>query len=477
MGRNIAELERSGHKPDQAIAIAYKEAGEDDGSPIDFTIDETAEAWISKKIEQLINKGYEQKQAEAIAYAEHRRNQKNDAADSARYEDGNGWAEIKGNPISKVGVFEYSGQQISPELEPDRIYNVYRPEEELNNAETIESFRLLPWTDEHEMLGNDADGLMPAEQKGVHGVIGEDVYFEDGYLKGNLKVFSNKLKSLIDAGKKELSIGYRCLYELAQGVYNGVKYDAIQREIRGNHIALVDEGRSGHDVAVLDHFKFSFDTKDLKMAEKPGDMEKPLDKKAADEGEEMGLKELIDIVKGLRDDVEAFKMKRADENDLEAEEINESENDIFDEEGEYNKFVNKADVTQDEEEPDKDAKKEEKAELSEKAAKEGDAKDEDETKPDGKGMDSRMKRVFKEIARRDSLADKLSHHIGTFDHKSKTLVEVARYGVSKLGLKCHRGHEESALAGYLAAAKRQTVAVAQDSRPKSSAIDAYIGGK
>ncbi len=47
---------------------------------------------------------------------------------SARKPDGNGWVEIKGNPISKVGVFEYSGGQIDHDgslgLDPNQIYNM-----------------------------------------------------------------------------------------------------------------------------------------------------------------------------------------------------------------------------------------------------------------------------------------------------------------------------------------------------------------
>ncbi len=38
-----------------------------------------------------------------------------------------------------------------------------------------------------------------------------------------------------------------------KGSFNGKMYDFIQRGIRGNHIALVDEARMGPDIAVLDH--------------------------------------------------------------------------------------------------------------------------------------------------------------------------------------------------------------------------------
>ena len=178
-----------------------------------------SQATISKniEIEKNAHPNMSNAQAAAIAYSQSRKTGRDDdkgetfriydenGKETARKHDLNGWAEIKGNPISKVGVFPYTGAQIgNSELEPDKLYNVYRPEEELSNPETIESFKLLPWTDEHAMLGSEDEGMLPAEKKGVHGVIGEDVYFENGYLKGNIKIFSNKLAQLIEDGKKEL---------------------------------------------------------------------------------------------------------------------------------------------------------------------------------------------------------------------------------------------------------------------------------
>lgn len=368
---------------------------------------------------------------------------------SARKNDANGWAEIKGNPISKVGVFPYSGSQINSELDPNKIYMVYRPEKELNNPETINSFKLLPWTDEHAMLGRSDSGLTSAEKKGIHGVIGEDVYFEDDYLKGNLKVFSDELADLIDSGKKELSIGYRCLYDMSPGVYNGEKYDFIQREIRGNHLALVEEGRSGHDVSVLDHLKMTFDSRELKMTEyekedfetKEGDLGKPKDSK----DEDMSIEECRAMLKKL-----SSRLEKMSETKDEVEE--ETKKDKEEEKVEVN--IKAEDV-----EPDDFVKK---AEVTENEKKDG--------------MDS-MRSVIKEISQRDALAEKLSQHIGAFDHKEKTLGEVAAYGVQKLGLKCKSGHEESLLAGYLAGAKVSSISTVQDSKPvASNIVDAYLKG-
>ena len=118
-------------------------------------------------------------------------------AASARQYDLNGWAEIKGNPLSKVGVFPYYGKTIDPSLIPDKIYMVLRPEEELADPETIQSFRLLPWVDDHpdELFGPEDAGRLPPEKKGIEGVIGEDVFFDSntGMLRGNIKLFSDNL--------------------------------------------------------------------------------------------------------------------------------------------------------------------------------------------------------------------------------------------------------------------------------------------
>ncbi|SUC07378.1 Uncharacterized protein conserved in bacteria [Proteus mirabilis] len=89
-----------------------------------------------------------------------------------RQYDLNGWLEVKDNPISKVGVFDYLGFEIGAPI-PEKIYKVYRPQEELASTETINSFKLMPFVDEHEMLGKDGT---PAETKGIQGVIGERVY-------------------------------------------------------------------------------------------------------------------------------------------------------------------------------------------------------------------------------------------------------------------------------------------------------------
>jgi hypothetical protein len=187
-----------------------------------------------------------------------------------RINDVNGWFSVPRNPISRAGVFPYLKSSIKfPgwENDPQGIVHVFRPPEELADPAVAESFKLAPWIDNHTMLGNpEAEpGLTAPEEKGVQGTLGEQVQYDpsDRTLYANLKVWSKSLADKINAGKKELSLGFRCVYEFAAGVFEGQPFQAIQRTIRGNHIASVEHGRMGPGVAVLDHFEFAFDANDL----------------------------------------------------------------------------------------------------------------------------------------------------------------------------------------------------------------------
>lgn len=162
---------------------------------------------------------------------------------------------IPDNPMTKIGVFPYTGRQISPELEPDKIYQVLRPEEELTKPQTLDSLKLIPLINDHTMIGKEP-GMKPAEDIGVEGVTGTNVKVNGKLITNDLKCYTENIKDLISSGKKDLSMGYRCRYELISGEFEGQHYDAIQRDICFNHIALVDEGRMGKDVRVMDSFTF-----------------------------------------------------------------------------------------------------------------------------------------------------------------------------------------------------------------------------
>ena len=373
---------------------------------------------------------------------------------SARLADVNGYITIKDNPISKVGVFEYSGAQIGVTGEnASRVFKVYRPESELSDPECIESFKLLPFVDEHAMLGPEQEGLTPPERKGVGGMIGETVYFDAPYLRANLRILSESLKNSIASGKIELSPGYRCVYEMTSGVYNGQHYDAIQRRIRGNHLALVSDGRTGPDVSVLDHnLVFTVDSNQLqeavKMAEETKDQEGSggLDRIKALIAE---LKPLIAEQAEAQAMLAELGLSAKTEEKVEVEEMDE---------GKTSEVA--VDMTKDEDVVKVETEtKDESQETAMDAALKKIAKLESSLA----AMDARL---MAGIADRDTLASKLSEFVGTFDSARMTADQVAEYGVKKLGVPCSKGTERVALSAWMhgRTPERMKPGIAQDGK-------------
>jgi Uncharacterized protein conserved in bacteria len=327
-------------------------------------------------------------------------------ASTQRVEDFNGWFEVARNPISKVGVFPYLGSSLGPDmikeqnLDPEKVYMVFRSAEELAKPEFLLSCTLIPWINDHTMLGSDDKGYTRPEEKGIGGVTGEQVLFDenDETVYSNIKLFSEAHKNEVANGKRELSLGYQCAYEWKPGEYNGEKYDLIQRNLRGNHLASVDDGRMGPSVAVLDH-------NDIKGVS------------AMDEIQKL-LAALAEAIAKLVPSTDPEKVVAEDE---------EPEVKATDE-----------DVKATDEEP------------------EVKATDEDDTKPvTVEAMDaavnSRVLAQFKALQAGDALAKKLKPHVGVFDHSGKTEAQIAAYGVKKLGLNVDKGTEVSSLKGWLIA--------------------------
>lgn len=365
---------------------------------------------------------------------------------SAKEYDKNGYFLVANNPISKSGVFEYAGRNITDAPEPDKMYKVYRPESELNNPDTINSFKLIPIIDEHEMLGKDAT---PAERKGMHGVTGEDVYFKDNILYSNLKVHSESLKDKINNGKKELSCGFYNDWTKQSGTYKGETYEYIQTNIKANHLALVDAGRMGKDVAVLDG-KDKINKKGITMDEE--------------------LKKYLDDIISRLSRLEEME-KKEEEGEIEVSE---------DEEIEVSEDMKPDEKSEDEcnsEDEKSEDKKSEDAEVEKKDKKEEKAMDSKEHSFDAEDF---KKQIRKEFADKQKLHDQLKQHIGSFDHMEMNVNDVAVYGASKLGISCDAKDALATVNGYLAAAKveRQVASNSMDAMDGAeNSVNKYLQGE
>ena len=178
-----------------------------------------------------------------------------DAQPSMRTIDDNGFLHVALTPISKATVNPYLGKEIEGSkehgFEPDKIYYGLRDPDEL--AKGAGTFNGLPLLLEHHPT--DAENL-PKEW--VVGSMGTDAVFEKPYLKNSLTVTDAQAIQYIEDGTaKEISCSYRFTPDFTAGEYteadgSKVHYDFIMRDIKGNHVALVPEGRAGHDVKVAD---------------------------------------------------------------------------------------------------------------------------------------------------------------------------------------------------------------------------------
>lgn len=396
----------------------------------------------------------------------------------AKQIDLNGYWLIEDNPVSKEGVFPYLGKQISPELEPEKIYMVYRPASELENPDTVESFNAVPFIDEHEMLG---EGFTKYDDRPAGGVL-YNVKADNGILLGDFKIYSESLKDEIANGKKELSLGYLCDYELSRGIWNGQRYDAIQKNIRGNHVALVNKGRMGADVRVYD--------KAITMDEMPCNCDhikeipsgdgSPNESGANGSSTKMGVNNMAEKETMDADKREAIRevMAIANKPDSEFEGGEEEKIETIAkilEKSEYSK--SEAGTANDEDpEAEKDKKGEdkcgkdeddtEKKDDEEKKASEDEdeseadkkkSEDEDEEEKKGeeakKAEDAMPRQILKMIAKRDALVREVEPIIGSFACDEMTEVDAAVYACKKLGLQVSQDEALPCLRGYLAAHK------------------------
>ena len=176
-----------------------------------------------------------------------------DRTPSVRSFDADGRLHVARSNISKANVCPYLGREIpnweTLGLEPDSVYQLLRdPEELARGASTFNNLQILSehvpvtaWDDESHMA------------EITVGSTGTDAAFDGDYLTNSMVVWARRaIDGIASDEQRELSSAYRYRADMTPGEYNGVAYDGIMRDIIGNHVALVFEGRAGPDVLVGD---------------------------------------------------------------------------------------------------------------------------------------------------------------------------------------------------------------------------------
>ena len=178
-----------------------------------------------------------------------------DRAPENRTKTEDGHLHVRRNHISKANVCPYLGNEIPDAdklgLDPGKTYQLYRHPDELKKA--APTFNNLPILSKHVPITSE----MP-ERHLWEGTTGTDAEWNDPYLDNSLALWTQDAVDGVesedeDERKKELSCAYRYDADMTPGrTPDGTPYDGVMRNIRGNHVALVPTGRTGHDVVVGD---------------------------------------------------------------------------------------------------------------------------------------------------------------------------------------------------------------------------------
>ena len=141
--------------------------------------------------------------------------------------------------IARTGVQMYTDSDGS-------IRREYRPETEVASPESLASFAGKAITLEHPKVLLDSTNTKDYQI----GFTGTEVVYDNGFVRAVMTITDqDAIERIMRGDVKEVSAGYRVNYEANAGVTDsGENYDGIQKEISGNHIAVVRRGRAGPQV-------------------------------------------------------------------------------------------------------------------------------------------------------------------------------------------------------------------------------------
>lgn len=145
---------------------------------------------------------------------------------------------------ARTGVQDYLGCEVDPKGTKfgatDKVA-VYRPEVEVFDRASLHSFLMKPITNDHP-----TEPVTAANWKDHAGGVVARAVRDGDHVAFDLVLMDAKLIADVDAGKRGLSNGYACDLAFEDGIApDGTPYQAVQRGIAGNHVAVVKAGRAG----------------------------------------------------------------------------------------------------------------------------------------------------------------------------------------------------------------------------------------
>lgn len=134
--------------------------------------------------------------------------------------------------VTSVGIFEYLNKDGS-------IRRELRLPEEVFSEKSLSTYKGKPVIVTHDA------GYVDKENVSEESI---GTMLSAGYKDGDnvrAEIIIHDTDALKNKGLRELSLGYNLRLDETSGEYNGEHYDAIQRDIEINHLALVEKARAG----------------------------------------------------------------------------------------------------------------------------------------------------------------------------------------------------------------------------------------
>ena len=173
-----------------------------------------------------------------------------------------GFLICKNVPIARTGYQEYLESELIEDGDPNEYVSVFRSPKEVFSKATLASFEGKPVTNGHptvDVSTRNYRGLAKGHVQHVRMGTGND----SDKIVADLYITDPDLIEEIRNGKRQVSAGYYALD--VKDKYGRV----CQTKIRGNHVAVVNEGRAGSAVCIRDNkpqIGGSMDNRKVKIA-------------------------------------------------------------------------------------------------------------------------------------------------------------------------------------------------------------------
>jgi len=152
--------------------------------------------------------------------------------------------------VARTGIQLYSAGELGMEGDPSNVIRVYRPPAEVFSKDAMASYAHRPVTVDH------PGDLVDANNWKDHakGQTGDEVLRDGDFVRVPLMLMDKEAIEDWREGKRELSMGYTMDLQVTDGeTPDGDKYDAVQTNLRMNHLALVSRARGGSKLRLGDN--------------------------------------------------------------------------------------------------------------------------------------------------------------------------------------------------------------------------------